>query len=242
MFRRVVLAGFQPQDEALVGPARLNARLPGRYEGTSKPLDPLGTAELAEADCQRQLRPARRRAGQPGLAPPPPQLPRFVDGTDRLTTARRFNSRCCGQDHPAFAALRPRSRISSGGPHAPEPDHIIELVLDTGKLLTRPLKLLSEVELAELCTSSHTFWTAGCWSRYPTAGSAGHTASVVFARKPRARRDWSTCYDFRGLNAVKEPMFKQYLTSTRSSTRPSAHHDAGSPSLISPKATTSATP
>ena len=39
-----------------------------------------------------------------------------------------------------------------------------------------------------------------CWIQHSTAG---HAASVVFARKPDG--SWRICYDYRGLNAITEP-------------------------------------
>jgi hypothetical protein len=77
MLRRVVPAGVPPPCAAPAAAARLTEIPPSRHGGMSKPLDPLGAAELAEADRQRQRRRALRRTG---LTAPPP-LPRFVDGT-----------------------------------------------------------------------------------------------------------------------------------------------------------------
>ncbi len=47
MFRRVVPRGPEPPDGAEAGVARLDVLPPGRHGGMSKPLVPLGTAELA---------------------------------------------------------------------------------------------------------------------------------------------------------------------------------------------------
>jgi len=104
MLRRVV-----PQAEPPVGPPAVTASLtalpPGRHGGMSKPLEPLGAAELAAEAAQRQLRWARRRT-------PPPRLPRFADGTElredgtelHLASLRFADASLAfkGQDHPDF--------------------------------------------------------------------------------------------------------------------------------------------
>jgi transposase InsO family protein len=210
MLRRVVPAGFQPPDEAPAGAAGLHALPPSRHGGMSKPLDPLGAAELVEADRQRQLRRARRRAG---LAPPP-RIPRFVDGTEllddgtvlHLASLRLADASLAleGTDHPAFAALKAEfADVLGGPPPGLPPDRGIELVLETGDRpmpRTRPLKRLSEGELAELRRQLTDLLARG-WIQHSTAG---HAASVVFARKPDGT--WRICYDYRGLNAITEPM------------------------------------
>ena len=48
MLRRVVPSGPAQPEGAWAGAARLDVQPPGRHGGMSKPLDPLGTAELAE--------------------------------------------------------------------------------------------------------------------------------------------------------------------------------------------------
>ena len=104
--------------------------------GISKPLDPLGTPELAEADRQRQLRRAQRRSG---LAPQP-LLPRFVDGTALLDdstvlhlSSLRFTDASIaleGQDHRAFAELKAECADVLGGPQPGLPlESCIKLVL-----------------------------------------------------------------------------------------------------------------
>ena len=67
---------------------------------------------------------------------------------------------------------------------------------------TRPLKRLSEGELAELRRQLHEPLLDRGWIRPSTAGH-WHAASVVFARK--ADGSWRICYDYRGLNAITEP-------------------------------------
>ena len=64
---------------------------------------------------------------------------------------------------------------------------------------TRPLKRLSAGELAELRCQLRDLLDRG-WIQHSTAG---HAASVVFARKPDG--SWRICYDYRGLNAITEP-------------------------------------
>jgi len=160
MLRRVVPTGPGPQAEGGAEAARLDVPPPGRAGGMSKPLAPLGAAELAEEERHRLLRRARRRTG---LAPPPP-LPRFVDGiamlddgTELHLASLRFADASLafeGQDHPAFAALKAEfADVLGGPPPGLPPDRGIELVLETGNRpmpRTRPLKRLSEGELAEL--------------------------------------------------------------------------------------------
>ena len=209
MLRRVVPAGPAPPAGAQTEAVRLTVDPPGHHGGMSKPLDPLGTAELAEADRQRQLRRARRRTG---LAPPP-RLPRFVDGTEtlddgtelHLATLRFADAALAleGQDHPAFAELKVEfADVLGGPPSGLPPDRGIELVLETGSRpmpRTRPLKRLSEGELAELRRQLRDLLDRG-WIQHSTAG---HAAAVVFARKPDG--SWRICYDYRGLNAITEP-------------------------------------
>ena len=65
---------------------------------------------------------------------------------------------------------------------------------------TRPLKRLSAGEMAELRNQLRDLLARG-WIQPSTAG---HAASVVFARKPDG--SWRICYDYRGLNAITEPL------------------------------------
>jgi hypothetical protein len=183
----------------------------------SKPLDPLGAAEPVEADRQRQLRRARRRAG---LAPPP-RIPRFVDGTELLDDGTVLHVASLwlanaslaleGMDHPAFAALKAEFADVLGGPSPGlTPDRGIELVLETGDRpmpRTRPLKRLSEGELAELQRQLTDLLAHGLIQH----STAGHAASVVFARNPDGTR--RICCDYRGLNAITS---SRYRTSTPS--------------------------
>ncbi len=64
---------------------------------------------------------------------------------------------------------------------------------------SRPVKRLSEGELAELRTQLVDLLDR-CWIQHSTAG---HAASVVFARKPDGT--WRICYDYQGLNAITRP-------------------------------------
>ena len=64
---------------------------------------------------------------------------------------------------------------------------------------TRPVKRISEGELAELRRQLKDLLDRG-WIQPSTAG---HAASVVFVRKPDG--SWRICYDYRGLNAITEP-------------------------------------
>ena len=139
MLRRVVSAGPPPPGRAPAGAARLEVPLQGLHGGMLKPFNPLGTAELAAADRQCQLRRARRRAG---IATPPP-LQLFSDGTELLDdgtelhlASLRFTDASLaleGQDHPAFAALKADfADVLGGPPPGLPPDLGIELVLETG--------------------------------------------------------------------------------------------------------------
>jgi hypothetical protein len=61
------------------------------------------------------------------------------------------------------------------------------------------VKWLSEGSLAELRTQLVDLLDRG-WIQHSTAG---HAASVVFARKPDGT--WRICYDCRGLKAISQP-------------------------------------
>jgi hypothetical protein len=107
MLQRVVPVAVQPPCAAPAEAARLAALLPSRG-GMSKPLDPLGTVELAVK--LSALHSALRRAS---LAPTPP-LPRFVDETELLDVSAVIHLVSLqladaslaleGQDHPTFNA------------------------------------------------------------------------------------------------------------------------------------------
>ena len=211
MLRRVIPSA---PPEAADGPATaayvVATSPPARHGGMSKPLEPLGTEELAAVARQRQERRELRRFG----STPPAALPRFLDGIELLNDGTELHLASLrlvdtsltlsGADHPAFAALKDEfADVLGGPPPGLPPDRGIELVLETGTRpmpRTRPIKRLSEGELAELRRQLHDLLDRG-WIQHSTAG---HAASVVFARKPDG--SWRICYDYRGLNAITEPM------------------------------------
>ena len=80
MLWRVMPGEPAPPEEVPAGVARIDLSPPGRHCSMSKPLYPLGTADLAEEDSQRQLRRARRRM----CITPPPRLLRFVNDPEPL--------------------------------------------------------------------------------------------------------------------------------------------------------------
>ena len=212
MLRRVVPSGLSDATVCTTAAAAPEATspLPARHGGMSKPLEPLGTAELAAAAHNRQARSARRLGG----VLPPPATPRFVDGTELLADGTELHLASLrlvdtsltlpGMDHPAFTALKAEfADVLGGPPPGLPPDRGIELVLETGTRpmpRTRPIKRLSEGELSELRRQLHDLLDRG-WIQHSTAG---HAASVVFARKPDGT--WRICYDYRGLNAITEPL------------------------------------
>jgi hypothetical protein len=108
-----------------------------------------------------------------------------------------------GADDPAFATLKAEyADVLGGAPPGLPPDRGMELVIETGDApmpRSRPVKRLSEGELAELRTQLVDLLDRG-WIQHSTAG---HAASVVFARKPDGT--WRICYDYRGLNAISRP-------------------------------------
>ena len=211
MLRRVIPSA---PPEAADGPATaayvVATSPPARHGGMSKPLEPLGTEELAAVARQRQERRELRRFG----STPPAALPRFLNGIELLNDGTELHLASLrlvdtsltlsGADHPAFAALKDEfADVLGGPPPGLPPDRGIELVLETGTRpmpRTRPIKRLSEGELAELRRQLHDLLDRG-WIQHSTAG---HAASVVFARKPDG--SWRICYDYRGLNAITEPM------------------------------------
>jgi hypothetical protein len=89
-----------------------------------------------------------------------------------------------GADDPAFATLKAEyADVLGGAPPGLPPDRGMELVIETGDApmpRSRPVKRLSEGELAELRTQLVDLLDRG-WIQHSTAG---HAASVVFARKP----------------------------------------------------------
>jgi hypothetical protein len=108
-----------------------------------------------------------------------------------------------GVDDPAFAALKAKyADVLGGAPPGLPPARDMELVIETGDApmpRSRPVKRLSEGELTELRTQLVDLLDRG-WIQHSTAG---HAASVVFARKPDGT--WRICYDYRGLNAISRP-------------------------------------
>ena len=180
--------------------------------GWSRPVQ-ADHAELAALEAaERQAARARRRHGGPNGIPPP-HCGRFVggveilrDGTElHLTSFRLADAelRLDGNDDPAFAALKAEyADVLGGAPPGLPPDRGMELVIETGDApmpRSRPVKRLSEGELAELRAQLVDLLDRG-WIQHSTAG---HAASVVFARKPDGT--WRICYDYRGLNAITRP-------------------------------------
>ncbi len=175
-------------------------------------------AELAALEeAQRQAARARRHFRRPGRDPPPTPTCRFVDGLEVLRDGTELHLasfhpadaelRLAGVDDPAFAALTAKyADVLAGAPKGMPPDRGMELVLETGDApmpRSRPVKRLSEGELAELRIQLVDLLDRG-WIQHSTAG---HAASVVFARKPDGA--WRICYDYRGLNAITRPAVEQ---------------------------------
>ena len=115
---------------------------------------------------------------------------------DKLTLA--------GKDHPALAeVLLQHKGVFNNPPLGLPPDSGIKLCLKTGNLPMQPsrkVKRLSGGELTELDSQLHDLYERG-WIKRSTAG---HAAAVVFVRKPDG--SWRLCYDYRGLNAITEPL------------------------------------
>ena len=109
-----------------------------------------------------------------------------------------------GKDHPALAELLLRHKgVFDDPPSGLLPDRGIELCLKTGNRPmppSRPVKRLSAGELTELDRQLHYLYERGWIER----STAGHAAAVVFVRKPDG--SWQLCYDYRGLNAITEPL------------------------------------
>ena len=108
-----------------------------------------------------------------------------------------------GADDPMFATLKAQyADVLGAAPPCMPPDRGRELELETGDarmLQSRPLKRLSDGEVAELCAQLVDLLDPG-WIQHPTAG---HAEAVVFARKPDG--SWLICYDYRCLNTVTRP-------------------------------------
>jgi hypothetical protein len=174
------------------------------HSGLSQPVEPLGAAEVAHLDAAAQARRERWKRRRCGLDP---ALGRFTTGTERLTggtelhlASLRFvdtSFNLQGADHPAFAALKSEfADVLGGPPPGLPPDRGIELLLETGDRprampRTRPTKRLSEGELFELRQQLLDMLDPG-WIHWQPS-TAGHAASVVFARKPDG--SWRICYD-----------------------------------------------
>jgi len=150
--------------------------------GYSRPLEPLGGAEIARLDAAAEARRTRwalRRCG------PSPRLPSFksgmerlLDGTELHLASLRFVDTTLnleGTDHPAFAVLKDEfADVLGGPPRGLPPDRGIELVLETGSRpmpRTRPVKRISEGELAELRRQLVDLLDRG-WIQPSTAGHA----------------------------------------------------------------------
>jgi hypothetical protein len=154
MLRRVIPSA---PPEAADGPATAACVVatspPARHGGMSRPLEPLGTEELAAVARQRQERRELRRFG----STPPAALPRFLNGIELLNDGTELHLASLrlvdtsltlsGADHPAFAALNDEfADVLGGPPPGLPPDRGIELVLETGTRpmpRTRPIKRLS---------------------------------------------------------------------------------------------------
>jgi hypothetical protein len=92
--------------------------------------------------------------------------------------------------------------VLGGAPPGLPLDSGMALVIDTGNApmaRVRQVKRLSEVVLAELRTQLVDLVDC-CWIQHSTAG---HTASVVFERKPDGT--WLICYYFQGINTISWP-------------------------------------
>jgi hypothetical protein len=183
-----------------------------RSKGWSRPAA-ADHAELAAFEAgERQAARERRRHGGPSRAALR-LTDRFVDGVEVLRDGTELHLasfcltdaelRLSGDDDPAFLALKAKyADVLGGAPPGMPPERGMELVIETGDApmpRSRPVKRLSEGELAELRTQLVDLLDRG-WIQHSTAG---HAASVVFARKPDGT--WRICYDYRGLNAISRP-------------------------------------
>ncbi len=174
-------------------------------------------AELAALEAaERQAARERLRHGGPSrVAPRLDGL--FAEGVEVLSDGTElhlasFNVadaelRLAGDDDPAFATLKVEyADVICGATPELLPERGMELVLETGDApmqRSRPMKRLSEGELAELRTQLVDLLDRG-WIQHSTAA---HAASVVFARKPDGT--WHICYDYRSLNANTRPAVEQ---------------------------------
>ena len=202
-------------------PAAPSARVRSAW---SKPLFADGAA-LCAAEAPRRTRPGRPA----GPAPVPGGRACFVDGLAQLADGTELHLASFrpadadlhleGHDDPAFDPLKLEfADVLNGPPRGLPPDRGIELELETGDAAmprSRPVKRLSEGELAELRKQLHDLLDNG-WIQHSTAG---HAASVVFVRKPDGT--WRICYDYRGLNAITRPAIEpmQHIDALLDSTR-----------------------
>ena len=211
-FRRMLRQVLPDAASAMVAPPLLSH--PPTSASTSNERESkvtlLGSATVARLGAAAQTRRERLRHRRCGPEP----ATRFVSGVERLCDGTELHLASLrlvdasiemqGSDHPAFAALKAEyADVLAGPPRGLPPDRGIELVLETGDRSmprTRPVKRLSEGELAELRHQLLDLLDRG-WIQPSTAG---HAASVVFARKPDG--SWRICYDYRGLNAITEPL------------------------------------
>ena len=189
------------------GPSR------ARSKGWSRPVHADHATLAALEATERLAARERRRHGGPSRAPPALDG-RFLEGVEVLRDGTELHLasfcladaelRLTGADDPAFAALKVEyADVLGGAPPGLPPERGMELVIETGDApmpRSRPVKRLSEGELAELRTQLVDLLDRG-WIQHSTAG---HAASVVFARKPDGT--WRICYDYRGLNAISRPV------------------------------------
>ena len=128
----------------------------------------------------------------------------MVDGTELHLRLEDDKLTLAGKDHPGVACSG--TRASSTTP--PAPDRWIELCPKTGNRLmppSRPVKRLFGGELTELDRQHHDLYERG-WIECSTTG---HAAAAVFVQNPDG--SWRLCYDYRGLNAITEPLVEPLL-------------------------------
>jgi hypothetical protein len=201
-------SSFVPSAAALGMPSPGTTPSPGWSRPRQTDHAELAALEAAERQAARE----RRRHGGPSRVPPP-LAGRFLGGMEVLPDGTELHLasfgladaelRLDGADDPAFTALKAEyADVLGGAPPGLPPERGMELVIETGDApmpRSRPVKRLSEGELAELRTQLVDLLDRG-WIQHSTAG---HAASVVFARKPDGT--WRICYDYRGLNAITRP-------------------------------------
>ena len=212
---RQIVRTDQPAGPAGVASVSLGSiQGPGgaRSKGWSRPAQ-ADHAELAAVEAaERQAARERRRCRGPSRVSPSLEG-RFIDGMELLHDGTELHLasfcladvelRLSGADDPAFTTLKAEyADVLGGAPPGLPPERGMELVIETGDApmpRSRPVKRLSEGELAELRAQLVDLLDRG-WIQHSTAG---HAASVVFARKPDGT--WRICYDYRGLNAISRP-------------------------------------